>query len=395
MKLKKIIQTCCTALLATQAFAEQTPEVVVEWNSVPYSVKNPALKEAWETSDLYKKVLVHGTKVDAEGNIYVSSARWGGKEIPSTLSKLVQIGDEWVLQAYPSEQLNNVSNPDGLKSVLGFEIDRNNVMWILDQGHISGSMQQGDAKLILWDINTNKEIQRYVFSNTEADTKCSFLNDLVVDNDTDTAYITDSGIFCDPLHGGLITYDKKSNSVNRVLNQSKFTNNDPNFVFNIKGKKVTESNPMKTGADGIALSSDKETLYWTNLTGNILYSLPTALLRDFSTNETTVENAVREELVLPSNTDGMTSDSKGNLYLTALTLDGILKYDTHSRELTRFVHHPEMNWPDTLAWGPDQALYIISNNLNTWVDGKMDFETPSYPNFRIWKVNHVGDSYLK
>ncbi len=55
--------------------------------------------------------------------------------------------------------------------------------------------------------------------------------------------------------------------------------------------------------------------------------------------------------VLPSNTDGMTADNAGNIYMTALSLDGIMKFDESTRQVSRFVHHPEMNWPDTLAWG--------------------------------------------
>ncbi|NQZ32386.1 MAG: SMP-30/gluconolactonase/LRE family protein [Oceanospirillaceae bacterium] len=393
MNNKKLIQVIFCALLATPALAKPELEVAVEWNSFSYDVKDSKVKAVWEASDLYGKALVQGVKLDSHGTMYVSTARWGGASMPSTLSKLVKKADEWVLQAFPSQELNNVANPLGLKSVLGFEIDRNNVMWILDQGHIGGSMSAGDAKLILWDIDNNKEIQRHVFSNEVADQKCSFLNDLAVDNDTGVAYIADSGIFCDPLHGGLIVYDSKTQSAKRVLDQSKFTSDDPNFFFNIGERVVTKGGAMRTGADGIALSSNKETLYWTNLTGNSLYSLPTKLLRDFSTEENTIEGAVNLEITLPSNTDGMTFDNKGNLYMTALTLDGVMKYNTATGKLSRFIHHPEMLWPDTLAWGPDDALYITSNQLHVWVDGEMDFESPKVPNFRIWKIKNVGKSY--
>jgi sugar lactone lactonase YvrE len=370
-------------------------EVVAEWNSLPYDVKDAKIADAWRQSKIHGKALMQGAKVDSQGTIYVSTARWGGREVPATLSKLVQKDGKWVLQPFPSEELNDVANPKGLKAVLGFEIDRNDVMWIFDQGHIAGaSSNPGDEKLVLWDLKANKEVQRYEFSEADSDKKCSFLNDVAVDNDSGFAYITDSGIFCNPLRGGLIVYDSKANKARRVLDRTMFTNNEPNFFFSIDNRPVLKGNPMLTGADGIALSGDKSTLYWTNLTGNTLWSLDTASLRDGSLSEPELQTRVKRVTSLPSNTDGLTADRDGNLYLTALQLNGIMKFDTRTGRLERFVHHPEMSWPDTLAWGPDGALHVVSNHLNVWVDGDMNFENPAKPNFRIWKIPGVGKAYL-
>jgi sugar lactone lactonase YvrE len=366
-------------------------EVVVEWNSVPYDVKNPKIADAWRQSKIYGKALLQGAKVDSQGAIYASTARWAGTEIPATLSKLVQTDGKWVLEPFPSEELNDPANPKGLKAVLGFEIDQNDVMWILDQGHIAGAASNpGDEKLLLWDLKANKEIQRYEFSEADLDRKCSFLNDIAVDSDSGFAYITDSGVNCNPLRGGLIVYDSKSDKARRVLDQTMFTNNDPNFFFNIDNRPVLKGSPMLTGADGIALSDDKSTLYWTNLTGNTLWSLDTVTLRNGSLSEPELQARVKRVTSLPSNTDGITADRDGNLYLTALQLNGIMKFDTRTGRLERFVHHPEMSWPDTLAWGPDGALYVVSNHLNIWVDGDMNFDNPATPNFRIWKFQGVG-----
>ena len=370
--------------------------IVAEWNRLLYDIQDKKIAEKWEKSEIYGKALIQGLKLDSQSSMYVSTARWGGSAIPATLSKLVDKNGSWVLKPYPNEAMNDVDNPDGLKAVLGFEIDRNDVMWILDQGHIAGAPSgPGDEKLILWDIKSNQEIQRYLFSKDDSDKKCSFLNDLVVDNDTGFAYITDSGIFCNPLHGGLIVYDSNHNKARRILDRSLFTSNEPHFFFNIDNRQVLQNSPMLTGADGIALSGDKQTLYWTNLTGNILYALDTDLLRDFTVSETVIENAVRRVTVLPSNTDGITSDRNNNLYLTALTLNGLMRRDGKTGLLERFVFHPEMSWPDTLAWGPDGALYVVSNHLNVWVDNEMDFDNPAVPNFRIWRILNVGPSYTQ
>lgn len=379
------------ALYSYGATAAQPLEVVASWNSLPYLVKDSKIQDRWYHSPLYGKALMQGVKVDQQSNLYVTTARWGGADIPATLSKLKKVNGEYVLTPFPSEQLNDVDNPQGLKAVLGFEIDRNNTMWILDQGHVAGQpTKQGDEKLILWDLNKNKEIQRYVFTDKDSSRTCSFLNDVAVDNDSNFAYITDSGIFCNPLNGGLIVYDRVHNKARRVLDNSPLTRNEPNFFFNINGEPVLPQNPMLTGADGIALSGDKQTLYWTNLTGNTLYSVPTAVLRDFSLSDQQIAAKVKVENTLPSNTDGMTADRDNNLYMSGLTINGLTKRDGKTGELSRFVYDPRMVWPDTLAWGPDNYLYISSNNLNKHVAGSMNFANPAQPNFIIWrtKVEH-------
>jgi sugar lactone lactonase YvrE len=398
------------AIIAATAFglesasaAQPQLEIVAEWNSLPYMVKGSIQNST---------ALLQGVKVDSKGNMYVSTARWA-QGIPATLSKLEKNGDVYVLVPFPSEEMNDVMNPKGLKAVLGFEIDRNDVMWILDQGHIAGAPSNpGDEKLILWDLKRNREIQRYIFSDADTNKTCSFLNDVVVDNDTGFAYIADSGIFCSPLDGGLIVYDSHTNKARRVLDRTKFTNNEPNFFFNISSERydirpVTESSPMLTGADGIALSGDKKTLYWTCLTGHTLWALDTKILRDslrhpwhhhdfwhhFYVREKEIEEAVRLVTTLPSNTDGMTADRDNNIYMTALTLNGLMKLNAETGLVERFVFHREMSWNDTLAWGPDGSLYIVSNHLNVWVDGNMDFTPNKVPNFRIWRIPNVGTSY--
>ncbi|BEU98813.1 SMP-30/gluconolactonase/LRE family protein (plasmid) [Acidovorax sp. DW039] len=393
----------CAALVlgAALGMAHAGPrkvEIVAEWNRLSFDLGDKAAEKAYDEQQTYKKVLMQGVKADSKDNLYVSTARWGGKEVPATLSKLVRKGTEWKLQPFPSKSMNDVNNPRGLKAVLGFEIDRNDVMWILDQGHVAGAPSgPGDEKLIAWDLRAGKEIARYEFKDSDTDKKCSFLNDVVVDNDAGVVYISDSGIFCDPLKGGLIVYDIRSGQAKRVLSAPEWVNNEE-YQFKINGRDVLKPvdgkpNGMKTGADGIALSGDKKTLYWTNLTGNRLLSLPTDLIRDFSKSEDDVKSAVKVVATLPSNTDGMTSDRMGNLYMTALSLNGIMKRDAATGAITTWFSHEDISWPDTLAWGPGGSLYLVSNHLHMWVDGDMDFDNPAVPNFRIYRTSTQAQPY--
>jgi sugar lactone lactonase YvrE len=364
-------------------------EVVAQWDRVQYDLGDAVAEKAYNDTETYKKVLMQGVQVDAQGNLYVSTARWGGKDVPATLSKLVKQADgRFKLQPYPSKAFNDVTNPAGIKAVLGFAIDRNNILWMLDQGHVDGvPTSSRDEKLIGWDITNNVEKYRIEFPDGLYDKTCSFLNDVVVDNDNGFVYISDSGIRCDPLKGALMVYDYTNNTVRRLLDGDVLTQDEAGFTFKIHGRSVLKNGAMRTGADGIALSGDKKTLYWTNLTGNNLYSVPTALLRDRTTPESTIRAAVKAESI-PSNTDGLTADRNNNVYLTALTMNGVLKRDAATGAIAPLFTSDEISWADTLAWGPDGALYVLSNHLHLWVDGDMNFATPNtVPNFRIYRYN--------
>lgn len=399
MKYRSSIVTSLLAMsvaLAPLPALSQEAEALIRMDSLTYHLEDEDAAAAWEADALNGKVLAQGLKFDSSGAMYVTTARWGGASMPATVSKLVKQGEDYVLEPFPSAEMNAIDNAAGLKAVLGFEIDENDVMWLLDQGHVAGApSEDGAEKLVLWDIKAQEEIQRLEFDANLSDKTCSFLNDVVVDNGAGFAYISDSGIFGDPLCGGLIVYNREANTARRVLSGSRFTNDDANFMFNINGRRVLESGPMRTGADGIALSGDGTTLYWTSLTGNTLYSVPTALLQDGAVSDAEIEAAVRIETTLPSNTDGMTSDKDGNIYLTALQLNSVLKWDPARRELTRIAYDAEMVWPDTLAWSPENDLHVISNHLHLWVDGVMNFDNPDVPNFTIWKLPVNAPSYLK
>ncbi|MFT5661252.1 MAG: sugar lactone lactonase YvrE [Sulfurimonas sp.] len=380
-----------TLLISSNDIKTPKLEIIAQWDFLKYDIKDEKIRNRWEQSKIYNQALIQGIKLDANENIYATTARWKGKDIPATLSKIKNVNDEKILVPYPSEAFNDISNPKGIKSVLGFEIDENNVMWILDQGHIAGQPTKfGDEKLVLWDIDKNKELQRYNFSDKETNRECSFLNDIVVDNNSGFAYITDSGVFCKPLEGGLLVYDKKNNKSRRVLSGTKFTNNEKDFFFNVNSKPAS----MITGADGIALTGDRKTLYWTNLTGNILYSIPTIILRDFSVSEAEIQASVEIVNILPSNTDGMTSDSENNLYMTGLSINGVMYRDAKTHKVSRLLYNPEMIWPDTFSWGQNGDLYMISNNINSYLDGTMDFKNPNKSNFIIWRFRVNKKSYL-
>jgi sugar lactone lactonase YvrE len=217
----------------------------------------------------------------------------------------------------------------------------------------------------------------------------SFLNDLMIDNENGFVYIADSGIFSDPLEGGLIVYNMKTTALRRVLHQHESTQDVPGYWFKIAGKPVWKDKPMRTGADGIALSADRKTLYWCPLTARNLYSIDTALLQDFSTPLSEIEKAVKDLGDKGTNTDGMGADNKGNIYYTMLEGMGIGIYHPDIGTFETFVTDDRMIWVDGMTFDNKGYLIFNNNRLHELFGGDLNWEDDY--NLIVWKA-FLGDS---
>jgi hypothetical protein len=98
---------------------------------------------------------------------------------------------------------------------------------------------------------------------------------------------------------------------------------------------------------------------------------------------------------LPSNTDGMTADRDKNLYMTALELNGLMHRNAETGKVTKYWSDASVSWADTLGWGPDGSLYLVTNHLHLWLDKAMNFDNPMVTNFRIWNIAVHGTPYLE
>jgi sugar lactone lactonase YvrE len=291
--------------------------------------------------------------------------------------------------------MNEAGNPQALQSVLGFEIDENDVAWILDQGHVMGEpCVAGAQKIVLWDLRKNEHIKTIEVPDSIASFKASFLNDICVDNANGYAYIADSGIFTDPLEGGLIIVNSKTNELRRVLHQHESTQDVAGYWFEIDGVRVWRDEPMRTGADGIALSADRKTLYWCPLTSRNLYCIPTALVQDFSVPEDELRNGVLDLGSKGTNTDGMTGDDQGRIWYTMLENQGMGYYDPKSKTMNNFVTDRKMVWVDTPQIDNKGNILFTTNQLHLLNKGELDYSQPD--NLVVWKA-YIGNdvkSYL-
>jgi sugar lactone lactonase YvrE len=359
-------------------------EILFHWNHLSWDFPNEAMEREFCEKEYWKGAMPAGFKTDIDGNFYLSVPRWS-PGIPATVNKIVPNRGSPQLTAYPSWEMNRIGARGALQSVLGWEIDELGRAWFLDQGHIEGKQSlDGSQKIVCWDLKTNRLVDLIEIPNEIASYQASFLNDLVVDNDNGFVYIADSGIFTDPLEGGLIVYDMHTRQLRRVLHQHESTQDTPNYWFEIAGKRVWRDRPMRTGADGIALSADRKTLYWCPLTGRNLYCVNTSLLQDFTTPLGKIEQAVLDLGDKGSNTDGMGADNRGLIYYTMLEGQGIGIYDPERRVFEPFIKDERMIWVDGMAFDNRGYLLFNNNRLHELFGGELDWEDEY--NLIIWKA---------
>ncbi len=307
-----------------------------------------------------------GVTVAPDGRIFVNFPRWGD-DVPFTVGEVR--GGEVV--AYPDAGINRFdpSRPaETLSSVQSVVVDAANRLWILDTAAPSfSSPLQGAAKLMAVDLGTNKVVKTIVFpASVVLDT--TYINDVRFDlrqGKAGIAYITDSSV-SGP--GGIIVVDLDSGESWRKLSGHASTAPDPGFIPIVEGERLAvrekgkAPKPFDVASDGIALSSDGATLYYCPLSGRHLYSILTALLRDRSSSEAAVAQAVID-LGEKGASDGLEADDKGRVYAGDYEHNSIRQRQSDG-EWKTIAHDPRILWPDTLSVATDGYLYFTANQIH-------------------------------
>jgi sugar lactone lactonase YvrE len=333
---------------------------------------------------------IAGIHFDAGGRAFVSTPRLVSSDAPATLS-ILDTGAESGparLTAFPSVEANAVAGAPArhLRNVLGFHIDRRNGwLWALDQGFVAGEPEAplGGQKIMVFDLRTHKLV-KIIGLDAAADRKASFLNDIVVDEARKLAYVSDSGLRSAPANqAGLIVADFASGRARRVLDRHPALMPQPGVKLMSHGAEVWPGKPLVLGVNGIALSPDARTLYWTVTSGTHAYAVAADLLRDPRTTATVLAAAVRDLGEVGGNTDGIVTDREGKLYITDVTRNGIVEYNPRTKAMALLASDEGVRWPDTPAIGPGGELVFTASNLNQHFAGQVEKGAERY---ELWRL---------
>ncbi|KAL3285117.1 hypothetical protein HHI36_019241 [Cryptolaemus montrouzieri] len=331
------------------------------------------------------------------GKIFLSIPRFR-PGIPATLAHVTLneggTRTNELLKPFPNWELNINRACIGFQSVQSMEIDRQGYMWVIDGVRINEATKC-PSKLVILDLRKNgRIIHRYNFPNEISLTRGGFLNDIVLDESNGGfAYITDNSVI-DP---GLIVYSLKRNKAWKLRDPSFFA--EPRATgFVVNGLPMNNLSPI----DGIALSpaipNRDRFVYFCSLTGINLYSISTSILKNetFSTSDKWRQNI---NLIgqKEAQSDGLIIDNEGNLFYTLLPLYGIGKWNINNLvggSKIIYKNEKTMVWPDTFAMDEKGYLYVISNNINQFIDPKIDTKISSDAKFRIFRYFTGTKSYM-
>lgn len=278
--------------------------------------------------------------------------------------------------------------------------DRPETLWVLDTGRptvhdAAGNpsmpyAQPGGPKLCAVSLTNDTVYRTYTFPST-VHYPDSYLNDLRFDlrpNVTGTsgngiAYLVDSSNEGRP---GFIMVDLGTGESWRRLSEDpsvlRVNQDVPSyfgrpFYYRSLGMPISW---QQEGLDGIQISPEGKTIYYSPLTSNTLYSVPSANLRERDSNplaEVWAHANVSNHGQRGGNANGFEGDTNGLIYQLMPTQNAVYYFDPADGLTHGWLRDPRILWPDGATIGADGYMYLNINQLpfqpdwNFGVDGRL------------------------
>lgn len=294
---------------------------------------------------------MNGVAVTRHGRVFVSIPQWTASPSPS-VAEILQDGS---IRPFPGNSWNEFdpSEPmDRFMNVNAAHSDGAGSLWVVDYAgpNFSPSID-GAQKLVQIDLSTNEIARVYRFGD-DVLPESARLNDVRVDAERGTAYISEFGV------GAIIVVDLESGDAFRALDRHYSTRAHPDVMTTFLGK------PFRTDflqVNDIELSADGETLYFQPTGGPILWKIPTEHLAE------PAENAALEQHIEVAGKSmtigGMTRNESDLLYLGSVQDNAVWTMDPATGDKERLVQDDRLLWPDAMSVSSDGYLYIPAPQL--------------------------------
>ena len=304
-------------------------------------------------------VMMTNAAVSPGGRLFGNFPRWTDVPTPS----VGEATPDGRFKPFPGGDWNEwrPGLPPGDRFVCthGLYADRENNLWAIDDASPHhGEMVEGGAKLVQIDLATDR-VRRVYRLDKDLAPPGTVLSHMRVDGRF--LYVTDAGL------GAIVVIDRESGRGHRVLEGVPCSRADRTIVPLIHGKPLMhpDGRVPVINLSHLELSPDGTWMYFTPLFGPTLWRVPTKYLHDRSLRSEEVAAHAEAAVRIPPVT-GITADAAGNLYLSALTEDGVLKLgpDGHLQTLIR---DERISGPNEGSIGPD-GFYYFPNSQATRVN---------------------------
>ncbi|WP_156126173.1 L-dopachrome tautomerase-related protein [Hymenobacter sp. DG25B] len=291
-----------------------------------------------------------GITIAPNGRRFVNFPRWSA-DVPVSVAELLPDG---TTKPWPDAARNawqpGASPDQKFACVQSVVADSKNRLWVVDPNNseFKGVLPAG-PRLHVFDIASSKLLRTYKFPAGTWN-KQSYLNDVRVDVARNVAYLTDSG------SGALLAVELGSGQVHRQLATDSVTKpNLPYLTFN--GEKWTK----QVHSDGIELSGSGDTLYFSVLTGDKLFRVPTRLLRRATPTDSL--HAAVQTVATIGPADGLWRTRDGRIWSGALTSDAIRVTNPRTGQVSDVVKDARIRWADTFAEDANGYIYFTTSQL--------------------------------
>jgi sugar lactone lactonase YvrE len=341
-----------------------------------------------------------GLAISSTGRFFISYTRGNYSfTLGEAVNKTAEVPYPSADLNLPVSQLNTSWNgiPFGSNNSTGFisvqalyitpeNSRRPETLWVVDTGRptVTGEdgaptmpyAQPGGPKIVGISLTNNSIYATYTFP-ASVHFPDSYMNDIrfdlrpnVTTSGQGIAYIVDSS---DEGRPGFIMLDLGTGDSWRRLTQHPSVLRVDRDVPSYQGipfyqrSKGTPLQTLREGLDGLQLTPDGSTLYYSPLTSDYLYSIPTSNLRTRTADDALAElkaaNNVTNHGQRGGNANGFEGDSNGLIYQLMPEHNAVYYYDPATLLTEPFVRDPRIIWPDGATVGEDGYMYLNINQL--------------------------------
>ena len=283
--------------------------------------------------------------------LYVCYPYWADSMTMHVGELLGSSTQPWPDARWNSWRLGDSIRPDQFVCVQSVVADDSGRLWVVDpMNPFFKGVLGGGGRVHLFDAERKQHLRTYTIPIGVIGPN-SYLNDIRISRTGDYAYLTDSG------EGGIVVLNLATGQSKRMLHGHR-TTQASRRSFTANGH--TFSNVVHS--DGIALDQTTQTLYYMPLMSDSLYAiLAPALI--YSRSDAGLETAMKT-IGRTGPADGLWIDSTGQVIVSALEQNAILKISPTGQLRTLVQDSTRLLWPDSFTENKRGELFFTTAQIH-------------------------------